>query len=239
MKYLYLTILASLVWIAIMFLASGPVFVWGIIVCWLCAIATLVGCLTCITAYRNPAIQTESNVRISPARLRLGILLAIPVMLACVAVALNALSAAREYAKAPITASNLRMIGCGITLYTEQFGEPPDSFTHLIRAKLCSEGSFWSFGDPNDPVYTEPTGLTYSSFVYQAPPTAGRADPKIITAYERKSWTPLSFRLITTYGRCVLFADGHVQSMDDQAFRAAQAADAARRRELDRPTQNP
>lgn len=239
MKRLYLPVLASIAWLPVMFLASGPVVAWGINVCWLCAFITLAGCLTCIKAYRNPAIQADSNARISAGRLWLGIAVAVPVMLGCAGVALNALSAAREYAKSTITGANLRGRGQGIAQYVAQFGEAPDSFTPLIRSQICSAGSFWSFGDPYDPAYTESAGLTYSSFIYQPPPAAGLADPRIITAYERKPWTPLSFRLIPTYGRYVLFADGHVQSMDDQAFQAAQAEDAARRQELARPTKNP
>lgn len=239
MKYVWIPVLLSLSWIAVMFMASGMIVFFGIFVCWLAAILTLAGCLACLKAYRHPEILAESNVRITAGQLRLGLSVAIPVMLGCAGVAMHALSRAREAAKAPITSSNLRGIGQGLRIYSEKYGEYPADLDALVRADICSEGVFWSFGDPRDVVFSTETGFEYASFIYQPQLGSWINDPKIIVAYEREPWTPIGMRLIPVYGRSVLFADGHVQLFDIAAFDAACREDAARRRNPTSPATQP
>lgn len=142
-------------------------------------------------------------------------------------------------AKTPITAANLRGIGQALMIYVKQYGENPADLATLIQANICTEGSFESFGDPQPVVYSAAEGLKYCSFVYQPQAGSWHTDPKIMIAYEQQAWTPMQLRLIPTYGRYVLFADGHVRRLDDEAFEAAQREDAARRQVLNRPATGP
>jgi hypothetical protein len=148
------------------------------------------------------------------------------------------LSRSRVYAKSAVTSANLRGIGYGLQIYVQDCGAYPDSLRELVAKGLLAWDQVQSVCDP-DVRYDVPADeAEYSSFVYQAGGGAWRADPRLILAYERGPWTPVELRLLPEHGRCVLFGDGRVERLDDEAFETAKRGDATARRELGWPTQS-
>jgi hypothetical protein len=77
---------------------------------------------------------------------------------------------------------------------------------------------------------------TYSSNDYRRPCGGWPDDGDLVIAFERCPWTIIEHKLFTDKGRCVLFGDGRVECLGEDAFRKALEADLARREVLGWPT---
>ena len=227
--------LASALIAATVSVASGPVVMLGIPLGWVAAIFTLAAWLACLKVYRNPEARARSDTRISRAQICLGSVASAIAIIGCVDLAQVTLSRAREVAKAPVSASNLRGIGMGLKLYSADHNDYPPSFEELVTSGHLTWGQFWAMGDPEVPHDIPEEQARYSSFVYQPGAGTWRPDAEVILAYERGAWTPLALRVFLRYGRYVLFGDGRVTLLDDEAFNVARQRDVQKRAELGWP----
>jgi hypothetical protein len=142
------------------------------------------------------------------ARNRLMLLVVcVAILLGQFAFSLHVLGRTREYAKSPVTTSNLRGIGVAIGLYAADHGRYPDDFDALVAGGYSVPGQFIAVGDPDVPTDAGVKPV-YSSFAYRPPAGGPNSDPAIILAYEREAWSPDELRVFPRYVRQVLFADG-------------------------------
>lgn len=129
------------------------------------------------------------------------------------------LATARESAKSPISASNLRGIDCAIDLYCKSHGQPPPSLTALVQSGLSTPGQVVGL-DGVQEGFTD--GEMNTSYVYLPDPADCSEDGRRVVAYEKEACAPLACAvLFRRYGRWVLFGDGHVDRLADAEFQEA------------------
>ncbi len=186
-------------------------------------------------AWRKGA--TTRGMRAAPAlrRLRwLSVLLAIgyvPLLLA-------ALGAMRECGgMRPVSAANLRGLGQGIAIYCRDQLDFPPQLATLVNADICPAKQ--CINPRSSDEESLPGQPLTSSYVYRPGSGAFRTDPALIIAYEREILWRTHASYFAPLGRLVLFADGRIECLTDDAFRAALTADERRRAEIGWPTAEP
>ncbi len=134
--------------------------------------------------------------------------------------------------------TNLRALGSAITGYSREERDFPSDFATLVNEGWTAPKLFLAPGDyrlgeagPGEPLRT--------SYVYRPGTDANRPDPVLILAYERVAALHTDYAYFSPRGRLVLFADGRVECLTDDAFRAALADDERRRTEIGWPTVEP
>lgn len=239
MRYFYIPALISLAIAAAVLVGKDAVVMFGTMAGFVAALITLAGALTVAKVRRDPEAAAEDNVRITRWQVTIAILGAAVIILGYVGLAMAALSRTREYAKSPISASNLRGIGIAMKMYVNQHLDYPPTACELVAAGETDWGQFQAMGDPDVPHSGLEDEAEYSSYVYQPGRGDWQDDRRLILAYERGAWTPLELRMAPRYGRFVLFADGRVDGLDDEAFREARHDDAEAREKLRWPVPVP
>ncbi len=150
---------------------------------------------------------------------------------AVVLLGLSALSARwqcsqmRQISSAMMTQGNLRGIGRALNEYRSDHGQATDVLDRLVALNIIRPRNLFSMGDVNIPTFDPPGGY-YSSFVYDKCPAHLSGNSRVVVAYELECWTLMKTGLFAEYGRCVLFADGRVEVLSEDAFAAAMRLDA-------------
>ncbi len=147
------------------------------------------------------------------------------------------LSRGQELGVRPVSISNLRGLEQAIAAYCRDRHDFPPQFAALVNLDICTPKQFIS------PVTTDleslPGQTLTSSYVYRPGSGAFRTDPALMIAYEREiRWRTRDY-YFAPLGRLVLFADGRVECLTDDAFRAALAEAERRRAEIGWPTVEP
>lgn len=235
MKFFWIPFLIALAVAIALFLVAGPFLILGTMAGFVAALGALAGASACVKAYRDPRVEVDSRGELTRSNVAFAAAAACLILVAYVMLALTGLSRTREYAKAAVSAANLRGVGMAMKLYTEEFGDYPSSPEDLVRAGRATGGEFQALQDPRAPGGPPPGAPLYSSYILQPGSGEWVSDSRLILAYERFPWTLAKPRLFATHGRFVLFGNGHVRCLDNRVFEAARRADAVRRKELDWP----
>lgn len=132
--------------------------------------------------------------------------------------------------------STLSGLGTELDRFHEQFGIPADSIGDLQYSWLVSHAySGESAGTSVFRAAMGPSADDYSCFEYHRCPDSLRGDNRVLVLHEAQPWTVMWAGLHKRYGRCVLFADGHVEVLSEDAFAAAMALDAEVRKNAELP----
>ena len=200
----------------------------GVLLAWFALICSI------IAAGRNTSGRLPATDRVRPLQMLVTFLVCLLVLLVQGTLASKTLRRVRDVGKSSVTAANLRGIGQAISIYRDDTGVFPPAPDDLVAAGDTTAMQFISPNDP-DPAAWVATKPLYSSFIYH--PGIGQSfdNPDIVIAFEKKPWTPRQMRLFTSYGRCVLFGDGHVLAIDETDFHALLEKDQALRRQLGWP----
>ena len=157
-------------------------------------------------------------------------------------------SLARPIAMTSTSIASLTGIGRMTIDYAREKGSYPSSFQDLIDTGVTGPKSFWSPADPEAGGKDSSDSkimLVSCSYIYVPGHGTWANDPRIIIAYERTSFSSSGPLISRRPVRCVLFDDGRVEILEEDAFQRAWQQDRQRRRELgwpiapDEPTQPP
>jgi hypothetical protein len=175
---------------------------------------------------QNMNKRLAASDRIQPIRILVTFIICLLALLGQGTLASKTLTRVRAASQSSVTVANLRGIGQAISIYQDRFGVFPLALDDLEAADFCTWKQFVSPNDPNPAAWVATKPL-YSSFVYH--PGIGQSfdNPDIVIAFEKKPWTPREMRFFPTYGRCVLFGDGHVLAIDESEFHARLEKDKA------------
>jgi hypothetical protein len=179
-----------------------------------------------IAAGRNTSGRLAATDRVRPLRILVTFLVCLLALLGQGTLASKTLNRVRDVGKSSVTAANLRGIGQAISIYRDDAGVFPPALNDLVATNNVTAMQCCS---PNDPGFwmgarTKPL---YSSFVYHPGTVQSFDNSDLVVAFEKKPWTPKELRLFPTYGRCVLFGDGHVLAIDEMEFHARLEKDKA------------
>ena len=151
---------------------------------------------------------------------------------------LSVLRSSREIAWNTCSAANLGGIGKAVAWHAEESRSYPSTFQGLLRdagvnpkallSPLDTSPGWVETSDPN-------VMLVYSSYIYVPGHGAWANDPRIIIAYERMPFGSTGPLIARRPVRCVLFDDGRVEILEEDAFQRAWQQDRQRRRELGWP----
>ena len=212
--------------------AANAFFVLCTLLGWPLALAALI--LTAVAAWRNSNPSLPNEQRLKAARLWGTLAVAAALLLTQTVLALTALGRTRGCAKAAVSAANLRGILQCVAIYSGDYGEYPATLDDLVIGGYTVPRQLRSMSEMIGAPYTSSAPF-YSSFTYRPGKGACRNDPALVIGFERSALTPLDLRIFTRWGRVTAFGDGHVEVLDEKAFKQALRKDKQRRSQLGWP----
>ncbi len=147
-------------------------------------------------------------------------------------------SSIRPAARTTTSIASLKGIGRVTIDHAREKGAYPSSLQDFIDSGVATPKSFWAPADPEagGKDSPDPKLLVLScSYIYVPGHGTWANDPRIIIAYERMSFGSSGPLISRRPVRCVLFDDGRVEILEEDAFQRAWQQDRQRRRELGWP----
>jgi len=228
---------ASLVLAVVALVASNTLVAIGACGGWLLALIAVVFARVAVRRARRTLI--EDSAPVSRAVPSAGAMLCVALLVGqTLIVGVTMVRDGRALSANSSSAANLRGIGMAVAAYADEFKTYPPTFHDLLLSGGVNPKALLSPLDPG-PGWTETSKPevmhVQSSYIYVPGHGARANDPRIIILYERMPFGLNGLLVSQRPLRCVLFDDGHVETLDEDAFQRAWQQDRQRRRELGWP----
>lgn len=138
-------------------------------------------------------------------------------------------------ARTAVTEANLRGLHRAIAEYAHDHGIYPPTVMAMQKGGYIGVKETWSVHEPQSELYQEGDYQVHLSFAYHPGIDRPRNDPALVIVNDRGPWSYRNRGLWFRHTRLVLFDDGNVANIDEEAFAAALKRDAQRRQELGWP----